>query len=199
MGLTDLKSRGADLDRLKSDRMRRFALEYPLDHNYTQAAIRAGYAKNSAAVTGARLLKNPIIKAYIGQLERQDVEQLGLDRLEVLKQLYYALTRQARDFVDEGGIIKPPHELPDQCQSIIDGIKQKTLHTRNNGEVEVELVETEYKLTPHATAREQAMKHEGLFAAELHEHAHVAVLPPWDEAWSGNGEPPDRIEQQLGD
>lgn len=199
MGLTELRKRTADLGRLPSDKMRRFALEYPLDHNRTQAAIRAGYEKRSAAATAVRLMKNPIIKAYIGQLERQDVEQLGLDRQEALLQLYYALTRQVRDFVDERGIIKSPHELPDRCQSIVDGVKQKTLHTRKNGEVEVELVETEYKLTPHATAREQAMKHEGLFAPEIHKHAHVAVLPPWDEAWSSNGEPPDAIEQQLGD
>ena len=41
----------------------RFVTEYMLDTNGTQAAIRAGYAANSAAVTASRLLRN----ANVGQ------------------------------------------------------------------------------------------------------------------------------------
>ena len=72
MALTELRQNGADLDRLKHDRMRRFALEWCVDHCPKAAAIRAGYAKNSAAVTANKLLKNPIIKAFIGKMILDD-------------------------------------------------------------------------------------------------------------------------------
>ena len=43
----------------------RFADEYLVDQNATQAAIRAGYSKNTAYSQGGRLLKNVEIRAYI--------------------------------------------------------------------------------------------------------------------------------------
>ena len=42
-----------------------FILEYVKDFNATQAAIRAGYAEGSAAVTGHDLLRNPNVKHAI--------------------------------------------------------------------------------------------------------------------------------------
>lgn len=48
-----------------ADRYARFVDEYLIDHNATQAAIRAGYAPGSADVQGARLLGNDRIKALL--------------------------------------------------------------------------------------------------------------------------------------
>ena len=42
-----------------------FIVEYLKDFNATQAAIRAGYAENGAAVTGHELLRNPNIQEII--------------------------------------------------------------------------------------------------------------------------------------
>lgn len=67
-----------------------FCAEYSKDLNCTQAAIRAGYSKNSARQQGARLLSNAAIrKAIDQQLERRieevkyDATALLLDALEV--------------------------------------------------------------------------------------------------------------------
>ena len=43
----------------------RFALEYCVDQNITQAAIRAGYAESGAHVEGHRLLKNTKIRDLV--------------------------------------------------------------------------------------------------------------------------------------
>lgn len=48
-------------------RQRRFAEEYLVDRNATQAAIRAGYSANGADVQGVRLLANASVAAIIAK------------------------------------------------------------------------------------------------------------------------------------
>ena len=47
-----------------------FAREYLIDNNGTQAAIRAGYTRRSAASTSSYLLINPNIREYIARHSR---------------------------------------------------------------------------------------------------------------------------------
>jgi len=155
------------LGKLKSEKQRRFLLEWLIDKNGTAAAIRAGYSEKGASVAAAKLMKNPILKSYIEQIERADVKRLSLSRDAVLQQLMYALTRRIADFADKFGNPLPPEDLPEHCQSIVDGYEVKILQTKTEGETTTQLISVKYKLTPHATAREQAMKHKGLLDTEL--------------------------------
>jgi phage terminase small subunit len=65
----------------------RFADEYLIDSNATQAAIRAGYNKNSACAQGYKLLIKPQIKAYIDKKKQTIADKLGLDAEYVLRGL----------------------------------------------------------------------------------------------------------------
>lgn len=66
---------------------KRFADEYLIDTNATQAAIRAGYSKKSAYSQGQRLLKNDEVKRYIDeQLEKMRSKNIA-DAEEVMKYL----------------------------------------------------------------------------------------------------------------
>ena len=56
----------------------RFAREYVVDHNATQAAIRAGYSKNSAHVNGPRLLTNAEVQELVASLDESATEAVGL-------------------------------------------------------------------------------------------------------------------------
>lgn len=194
MGLTKLRQNGADWKRLKSDRQRRFVLEYMIDHDQRQAAIRAGYKESGAAVMGCKLMKDSIVRAIIGRMERQDVEELELSREETLRQLYYALTRRVRDFVDGEGVGLLPHELPEQSQSILDGFEQEVEEEIEDGKLVGRKIKTKYRLTPHAAAREQAMKHKGLFAPTKEEvkHLHLHLKSLLEEP-----DEPDLLEGKI--
>ncbi len=48
-------------------KQRRFADEYLIDCNGSQAAIRAGYSEKSSRTAAYRLLLNPVIRAYIDE------------------------------------------------------------------------------------------------------------------------------------
>ena len=67
-----------------TERERRFAEEYLVDMNGTQAAIRAGYkpGKNnaSAAVAATRLLRDAGVRAYRAALIRESVEDQDVSR-----------------------------------------------------------------------------------------------------------------------
>ncbi len=53
-----------------------FAYEYSIDYNATQAAIRAGYSKNTAYSTGQRLLKNVEVQQIISENQHKLIERL---------------------------------------------------------------------------------------------------------------------------
>ena len=70
-----------------TETQKRFADEYLVDTNATQAAIRAGYSKKTAYSQGQRLLKNAEIKTYIDeQLEKMSSKKIA-DATEVMEYL----------------------------------------------------------------------------------------------------------------
>lgn len=87
-------------------RQKRFCDEYLIDCNATQAAIRAGYSAKTAKITGAKLLTNANLKAYIEeQLEKIHNEKTA-DAQEVLEYLTAVMrgqhTEQVLKLVGEG-------------------------------------------------------------------------------------------------
>jgi phage terminase small subunit len=69
-----------------SERQNRFVLEYPVDFNGTQAAIRAGFAPSGAATEAYRLLCNPEIVAAIEERKKDLAAAVGLSCEWVLRQ-----------------------------------------------------------------------------------------------------------------
>lgn len=68
-------------------KQRRFAEEYLVDCNATQAAIRAGYAENSAGRNADALMKNHEIRAYIDEQLAQMHDDTIADADEVMRYL----------------------------------------------------------------------------------------------------------------
>lgn len=68
-----------------NDKQQRFAEEYVIDLNATQAAIRAGYDQNSAYSQGCRLLKHDKVKKYIDKLIDKRSERAQIDADWVLR------------------------------------------------------------------------------------------------------------------
>jgi len=68
-------------------KQRRFADEYIIDLNATQAAIRAGYSSSCAKQTGQRMLTYDDVQAYIReQLDKLSKEKIA-DAQEVMEHL----------------------------------------------------------------------------------------------------------------
>ena len=79
-----------------NEKQQRFADEYLIDLNATQAAIRSGYSKKTAKEQGSRLLSNVNVKAYIDARMAEKEKQLIADQDEVLKYLTQVLRGESQ-------------------------------------------------------------------------------------------------------
>ena len=64
-----------------------FCREYAVDHNGTQAAIRAGYTPSGAEVQAVRLLKDDRVRAEIARLDARTAQAVGLQAESVLAEI----------------------------------------------------------------------------------------------------------------
>ena len=82
-----------------TDKQKKFADEYLIDTNATQAAIRAGYSEKTAYSQGQRLLKNDEVKTYIDeQLDKISDENIA-DAKEVMEYLTSVMRGEVDDEV----------------------------------------------------------------------------------------------------
>jgi phage terminase small subunit len=100
-----------------NEKQQRFADEYLIDLNATQAAIRAGYSEKTARVQGSRLLLNADIKSYIEERMASQEEDTIASADEVMRYLTSVIRGKSRSHVlarDELGaehiVEKPPDE-----------------------------------------------------------------------------------------
>jgi phage terminase small subunit len=70
-----------------TDKQRLFVFEYLKDHNGTQAAIRAGYSKTTAAQQATRLLRNAHVKAEVAKHVEKAAKKVDLTLPMVLEEL----------------------------------------------------------------------------------------------------------------
>ena len=74
-------------------KQQRFVDEYLIDLNATQAAIRAGYSKNSARQIGQENLSKPVVAAAVAEAKRERSESTKIDAEYVLKRLHQIVER----------------------------------------------------------------------------------------------------------
>ncbi|QIL80768.1 terminase small subunit [Diaphorobacter sp. HDW4A] len=83
------------------DRYRAFAREYVVsDFNATQAAVKAGYSKNTAASQGARLLRNVKVQEFVREFSKAVVERAEVKAEDVVRRLNQMLMADPRELVE---------------------------------------------------------------------------------------------------
>lgn len=140
-----------------TEKQKRFADEYLIDLNATQAAIRAKYSAKTAEAAAARLLRNVKVAAYITERQQKRQSRTEITQDKVLRELSYIAFSNAADYaqVNENVVeISATDELDEQKQRAIAGIKQ----TQTGVEV---------KLHDKVKALELVGKHLGMFVDRL--------------------------------
>jgi len=105
------------------NKQRKFVTEYLVDLNATQAAIRAGYSKKTAASQGHEYLRKPEIAAAITeeQKKRSDRTMISSDR--VLLEIARLAFSDPRKIFDESGALRKIQDWPDEVAAAISSIK----------------------------------------------------------------------------
>lgn len=82
-----------------TEKQKHFCIEYLIDLNATQAAIRAGYSKKTAKVIGQENLTKPDIKKYLEQQLKQIKNEKIADVQEVLEYLTAVMRGEQKEQV----------------------------------------------------------------------------------------------------
>ena len=136
-----------------TEKQKRFAEEYLIDLNATQAAIRAGYSAKTANEQGSRLLANVSIQKAISKAiaERSGRTKISQDR--VVNELAKIAFLNIADLIDQNGNMKSNVSRDD-----IEWMRSRGIETEN-GYVK----ETEFRLTSKLKALELLGRHLGMF------------------------------------
>lgn len=86
----------ADASKL-TEKERIFADEYIKTTNATQSAIKAGYAENSASVTGSKMLRKPKVRQYIDEVMSERSKNTIATADEVLEYLTKVMNGEEKD------------------------------------------------------------------------------------------------------
>lgn len=86
----------ADASKL-TEKERIFADEYIKTTNATQSAIKAGYAENSASVTGSKMLRKPKVRQYIDAVMSERSKDTIATADEVLEYLTRVVRGEEKD------------------------------------------------------------------------------------------------------
>ena len=86
----------ADASKL-TEKERIFADEYIKTTNATQSAIKAGYAENSASVTGSKMLRKPKVRQYINEVMSERSKNTIATADEVLQYLTRVMNGEEKD------------------------------------------------------------------------------------------------------
>jgi phage terminase small subunit len=115
-------------------RQEKFVLEYMLDGNGTQAAIRAGYAPQSAFVHAHRMLNNAKIwdKICVNREKFMAKRELSVER--VLAEIVDIAFADLAEAFDEEGRLLPIREMPARVRRAISGIDVEELYEYQRGE-----------------------------------------------------------------
>jgi phage terminase small subunit len=127
--------------RALSHKQEKFCVEYLIDFNATQAAIRAEYSPRTAKEIGYENLTKPHLQDRIAELQLQNIDASKKGDIATPEEILRALTMDHRfnpkRLFDENGEMLPIPELPDEIALSLAGYEVvKTYRKGEDGEFE---------------------------------------------------------------
>jgi len=104
-------------------RQLRFIDEYLVDLNATQAAIRAGYSKRSAAEQGYDLLRHPHISLALEAKRKELAVQTGITRERILGEMAAIAFADVRKLFNADGSMRAIGELDDDTARALSSVE----------------------------------------------------------------------------
>jgi phage terminase small subunit len=107
-------------------KQKKFCLEYLVDGNATQSAIRAGYSAHTAYSIGVENLKKPQIRAFLDELLAQQSERTKMTADQVIEKLTAIASFQVTDVIEyrDGKLfVKPSSEWNETAKTAVEVLK----------------------------------------------------------------------------
>lgn len=148
-------------------RQLKFVVEYLVDLNATQAAIRAGYAKKGAHVHASRMLRNPKIMAEIDRRRKVTQERVEVKTEDVLREILRLAMVDIGDAFHEDGTMKPLKEMSVDVRRAISAVEVESIFAGRGGDREQVGALTKIKFWDKKGSLELLGKHLKLFTDKI--------------------------------
>lgn len=160
-----------------TEKQERFCQEYLIDLNATQAAIRAGYSKETAAAIGYENLIKPHIQEYISKLQKQRSERTQVTADQVVTELARVGFANIQDFIYDDNTVRDLSQIDRGKAAAVSAVKKikKLIPVKNGDPIEIETVE--FKTHDKIAALINLGRHIGMFEKDNSQKALVALHP----------------------
>lgn len=139
-----------------SEKEQAFIREYMVEGRGTDSAINAGYSPKSAALQAWKLLKKPIVKAAIAELQRQRAIRTNVTADRILAEMGKMAVYNVKDLFHPDGTPKHLMDIPDDLAA---AVQEVTVKVSKKG-----ITTHSYKMVDKLKAINDLAKHFGLFA-----------------------------------
>jgi phage terminase small subunit len=147
-----------------TERQERFALEWLIDCNAQNAAIRAGYSERGAHVQGHHLLRNPKVRRRIRELQRGRAKRLQITADRVMNEyakIAFSDIGDVASWTEKGVNFIPSRDMKKGARQTIAEISSKTeKFISDSGETETTTLKV--KLYPKLPALDKLALHLGI-------------------------------------
>lgn len=103
-------------------KQQRFVDEYTIDYNAKNAAIRAGYAPNTAQEQGSRLLSYVKVKKAVQEKQNEQKERCAITADRVLNEYAKIAFCDTRMFFNDDGTIRPVSAWTEEMAACVGGL-----------------------------------------------------------------------------
>lgn len=140
---------------------KRFADEYLVDLNATQAAIRAGYSEKTAKSQGQRLLTFVDVAEYIAARQKKIADKLEVTVERIVSEyarLAFSDTSRVMEWGPDGVRLRPSSELSEDDRRAVAEVSETTSETGGS---------LRLKMHDKKGALDSLAKHLGMFKEQL--------------------------------
>lgn len=148
-----------------SNKMERFCHEYLIDFNATQAAIRAGYSKDTAGAIGSENLQKPQIIERIAELRKDINARNGNLTQRIIDELSKIGFGNIQDYLDEGNEVKDLTTIDREQAAVVGSIKRSLTDFGDEEHGGTKTV-VEFKMHDKISALEKLGRYVGMFEAD---------------------------------
>lgn len=142
-------------------KQKRFAEEYLIDLNATQAAIRAGYSPDTAKAIGSENLTKPDIRAQIDKAIAERSKRTGVNADRVVQELAKVAFLNAIDVIDPKTATVRPNAAPEDTAAI------QSVKVKKSSSETGESTEREVRMADKLKALELLGRHMGMFRDKM--------------------------------
>lgn len=141
-----------------SDKQKIFCQEYVFDWNASRAALVAGYSKKTYKQIGHENLKNPKVKAYIEEIQKDLAKLAGISALQNLTELkkiaFSSIAHLHNTWIELKDFEALTEEQKCAIESIDTKTEKRTITINDSTDVDIETVYVKLKLHSKTKALE---------------------------------------------